>query len=109
MRYPLPTSWFIVGLIFIGTGEPNGISLGIIVAITSYAARFWQPIMNLGNIFNNFVNNIAYLERIFETLDEPVTVDDAENAIEMPPIRGDVTFENVTFAYEEGKDVLKNV
>ena len=97
---------FIVGLIFMGQGE---VSLGIIVAITSYAARFWQPIMNLGNIFNNFINNIAYLERIFETLDEPVTVCDAEGAVEMPEIRGDVTFENVTFAYEEGKDVLKNV
>ncbi len=97
---------FIVGLYFMGIGE---VSLGVIVAITSYAARFWQPIMNLGNIFNNFINNIAYLERIFETLDEPVTVDDAEDATEMPPIKGDVTFENVTFAYEEGKDVLKNV
>lgn len=84
-------------------------SLGTIVAITSYAAHFWQPIMNLGNIFNNFVNNIAYLERIFETLDEPITVDDAEDAEEMPPIQGEVTFENVTFAYEEGKEVLKNI
>ena len=100
---------FIVGLIFMGTGEPGGVSLGVIVAVTSYAARFWQPIMNLGNIFNNFINNIAYLERIFETLDEPVTVDDAKDAVEMQPIKGDVTFENVTFAYEEGKDVLKNV
>ena len=97
---------FIVALYFVGIGE---VSLGVIVAITSYAARFWQPIMNLGNIFNNFINNIAYLERIFETLDEPVTVDDAEDAVEMAPIKGDVTFENVTFAYEEGKDVLKNV
>jgi len=97
---------FVVGLIFMGQGE---VSLGVIFAITSYASRFWQPIMNLGNIFNNFINNIAYLERIFETLDEPVTVDDAEDATEMPAIRGDVTFENVTFAYEEGKDVLKNV
>lgn len=97
---------FIVGLYFMGIGE---VSLGVIVAITSYASRFWQPIMNLGNIFNNFINNIAYLERIFETLDEPVTVDDAEDATEMAPIKGDVTFENVTFAYEEGKDVLKNV
>ena len=97
---------FIVGLYFMGIGE---VSLGVIVAITSYASRFWQPIMNLGNIFNNFINNIAYLERIFETLDEPVTVDDAEDAVEMAPIKGDVTFENVTFAYEEGKDVLKNV
>ena len=52
-------------------------SLGTIVAISSYASYFWQPIMNLGNIFNNFINNIAYLERIFETMDEPVTVKDA--------------------------------
>ena len=99
-------SVFVVGLIFMGQGE---VSLGVIFAITSYASRFWQPIMNLGNIFNNFINNIAYLERIFETLDEPVTVDDAEDAVEMAPIKGNVTFENVTFAYEEGKDVLKNV
>ena len=100
---------FIVGLLVMGVSGDSGITVGVIVAVTSYASRFWQPIMNLGNIFNNFINNIAYLERIFETLDEPVTVDDAENAVEMPPIKGDVTFENVTFAYEEGKDVLKNV
>lgn len=97
---------FIVGLLVMG---PENVKLGVIVAITSYASRFWQPIMNLGNIFNNFINNIAYLERIFETLDEPVTVADAENAIPMPPIKGQVTFEHVTFAYEEGKDVLKDL
>ena len=97
---------FIVGLLVMG---PENVKLGVIVAITSYASRFWQPIMNLGNIFNNFINNIAYLERIFETLDEPVTVADAENAIPMPPIKGQVTFEHVTFAYEEGKNVLNDL
>ncbi len=97
---------FIVGLLVMG---PENVKLGVIVAITSYASRFWQPIMNLGNIFNNFINNIAYLERIFETLDEPVTVADAEDAVQMPPIKGQVTFEHVTFAYEEGKDVLKDL
>ncbi len=97
---------YVFGLIVFGMGYG---SLGTIVAITGYAARFWQPIMNLGNIFNNFINNIAYLERIFETLDEPVVVDDAPDAVTMPPIRGEVTFDNVTFAYEEGKDVLKNL
>lgn len=86
---------FIVGLLVMG---PENVKLGVIVAITSYAARFWQPIMNLGNIFNNFINNIAYLERIFETMDEPVTVADAEDAVKMPPIKGQVTFEHVTFA-----------
>ncbi len=97
---------FIFGLIVFGQGNT---SLGTIIAITSYAARFWQPIMNLGNIFNNFINNIAYLERIFETLDEPVTVCDAEDAKEMPRIEGEVTFDHVTFGYEEGKTVLNDL
>ena len=97
---------FVFGLVIFGTGNT---SLGVIVAISSYAARFWQPIMNLGNIFNNFINNIAYLERIFETLDEPVTVDDAPDATTMPPIRGQVTFEHVTFGYDNKKTVLKDL
>ena len=84
-------------------------SLGTIVTISSYASYFWQPIMNLGNIFNNFINNIAYLERIFETMDEPVTVKDAENAVKMPEIRGEVTFDHVNFSYDESKQILKDV
>lgn len=97
---------FIFGLIIFGTGYT---SVGVIVAITSYASRFWQPIMNLGNIFNNFINNIAYLERIFETLDEPAIVDDAPDAISMKPITGKVTFDHVTFGYEADKMVLHDV
>lgn len=97
---------FIAGLIIFGAGNK---SVGTIVAISSYASRFWQPIMNLGNIFNNFINNIAYLERIFETMDEKVTVDDASDATDMPPIKGKVEFENVCFSYEENKEVLHNV
>ncbi len=97
---------FVFGLVIFSGGNET---LGTIVAVSSYASRFWQPIMNLGNIFNNFINNIAYLERIFETIDEPVTVKDAEDAVEMKPIEGAVSFENVTFAYEEGKNVLHNV
>lgn len=97
---------YLIGLLVIGQGH---VSVGVIVAMTSYASSFWQPILNLGNIFNNFINNIAYLERIFETLDEPVTVDDAEDAEELPPIHGDVAFEDVTFHYEEDKKVLEHV
>ena len=97
---------FAVGLLVLG---PEKVSVGTIVAISSYASRFWQPIMNLGNIFNNFINNIAYLERIFETLDEPVTVDDAPGAGELKKIKGKVTFEDVCFGYEEGQHVLDHV
>ncbi|MBR5897374.1 MAG: ABC transporter ATP-binding protein, partial [Lachnospiraceae bacterium] len=97
---------FLFGIAIFINGDKT---VGIIVAISGYASRFWQPIMNLGNIFNNFINNMAYLERIFETMDEPVTVDDVEGATEMPPIKGEVTFEDVHFSYEEGKEVLHNV
>ena len=97
---------FLFGIAIFINGDKT---VGTIVAISGYASRFWQPIMNLGNIFNNFINNMAYLERIFETMDEPITVDDAEGATEMPPIKGEVTFENVHFSYEEGKEVLHDV
>ena len=97
---------FIFGLVVFGAGAK---SVGTIIAISSYAARFWQPIMNLGNIFNNFINNIAYLERIFETMGEEIDVDDAPDAIEMPPIKGEVVFDHVHFSYEEGKEILHDV
>ena len=97
---------FLFGLILFGEGNK---SLGTIVAISSYASFFWQPIMNLGNIFNNFINNIAYLERIFETIDEPVTVKDEPDAVQMPPIKGKVTFENVQFSYDDSKVILEDV
>ncbi|MBP1573444.1 MAG: ABC transporter ATP-binding protein [Oscillospiraceae bacterium] len=97
---------FAVGLLVL---TPAAVSLGTIAAMTSYASQFWQPIMNLSNIFNNFINNIAYLERIFETLDEPVGIDDKEGARKMKDITGNIKFDDVTFAYEEGKNVLENV
>ena len=65
--------------------------------------------MNLSNLYNTFINTIAYLERIFETMDEPVTVTDKENATEMPEIKGDVTFDHITFGYEEGINILENL
>ncbi|MBQ1538185.1 MAG: ABC transporter ATP-binding protein [Ruminococcus sp.] len=97
---------FIVGLLVL---DPATVSLGTLAAMTGYASRFWQPIMNLSNIMNNFINNIAYLERIFETLDEPVTISDKEGASELGEIEGRVSFRNVTFGYEEGINVLENV
>ncbi|MBQ5312222.1 MAG: ABC transporter ATP-binding protein, partial [Oscillospiraceae bacterium] len=99
-------SIFVMGLVILPAGT---VSLGTLAAMTGYAARFWQPIMNLSNIMNNFINNISYLERIFDTIDEPVEIDDAPDAAELPPIKGEVTFENVTFSYEKDKPVLKNV
>jgi len=101
------TLLYVAGVYWLTGGEM--VSFGVILAMSQYVGRFWQPITNLANIYNNFVNNLAYLERIFETMDEPVTVDDAPDAAELPEIDGRVDFENVTFAYEEGINILENV
>ena len=95
---------YLIGLLFM-----PGITLGTILAMGDYSARFWQPLMNLSNLMNTFINAAAYLERIFEMLDEPVTVCDKIGAKEMPEIKGDVHFENVTFAYDESAVILENL
>lgn len=97
---------YFCGLLVIG---PANISLGTIVAMGGYASRFWQPIMNLSNLFNNFVNGVSYLERIFETMDEPVKVKDKDNASEMPEIKGDVKFDKVCFSYDESAEILHDL
>ena len=85
------------------------VSFGLLSAMSQYVGRFWSPITNLANIYNDFVNNVAYLERIFETMDEPITIDDAPDAVELPDIRGDVTFDHVTFSYEPGVPILEDI
>ncbi len=85
------------------------VEFGVIMAMGQYVNRFWQPIKNLANIYNSFVNNLAYLERIFETMDEPVVVDDQPNAEALPDIDGAVDFEHVNFGYEEGQTVLEDL
>ncbi len=101
------TFLYIAGVYWMGGGRM--VSFGVILAMGQYVSRFWQPITNLANIYNSFVNNIAYLERIFETMDEPVVVDDAPDAEELPAITGEVDFEDVTFAYEENLNVLEHM
>jgi ATP-binding cassette subfamily B protein len=95
---------YLAGLLII-----PGVSFGTIIGMAEYAARFWQPLMNIANLYNNFINTIAYLERIFELLDEPVNVKDVEGATELPAITGAVEFKNVTFSYDESSVILENL
>lgn len=99
------SAMYIIGLVAVGPA----ITIGTLIAVASYAWRFWQPILTLSNLYNSFINTIAYLERIFELLDEPVTVTDCEGASELPTIKGDVAFENVTFTYDGSKNILENL
>lgn len=85
------------------------VSIGTLIAFTGYIWRFWNPIQNLGNFYNSMVTTSAYMERIFELLDENEEIADKPGAYELPPIRGHVTFDHVNFSYEKGTPVLKDI
>lgn len=99
---------YVLGVNWMLTGKAD-ITVGVLIAFTAYIGRFWAPINTLAGSYNSLLTAISYLERIFETIDEPVLVKDAEGATEMPPIHGDVAFEHVTFSYEPGQPILKDV
>jgi ATP-binding cassette subfamily B protein len=84
-------------------------SFGMLVVMGNYAWRFWQPILNLANIYNTFVTAMAYLDRIFDTIAEPVTIKDEPNSIDFPFVRGHVEFKNVSFSYDGERKVLNNI
>ncbi len=96
---------YLAGILWI---SPS-VEVGILIAMASYASQFWQPIINLANIYNNFLTTVSYLERIFETLDEPVDISDSEEAKPLIDMQGEVEFKNVDFEYEPGQRILKNV
>lgn len=85
------------------------LTVGVLIAFTAYIGRFWAPINTLAGFYNSLLTAISYLERIFETIDEPVQVKDAPDAVKMPPVKGEVTFEHVTFGYEQNQKILDNI
>ena len=99
---------YVVGISWI-SGELYGVTVGVLIAFSSYISKFWEPINTLASFYNSLLTAIAYLERIFETIDEPVNVKDAPDAVPMPPIKGEVNFQNVCFSYEDGVQILNNV
>lgn len=85
------------------------LTVGVLIAFTAYIGRFWSPINTLAGFYNSLLTAISYLERIFETIDEPVNVKDAPDATSMPVIQGKVEFKDVSFSYEEGHLILNKI
>lgn len=97
---------YFTGIIILGTDK---VSLGTFIAFSSYIGMFWQPINNLSNFYNQIITNIAGAERIFEVLDTEAEISDATDVTEIPEIKGQVTFEHVSFSYDENTKVLNDV
>ncbi len=87
----------------------DNVSIGTYIAFGTYVGMFWQPIMNLSNFYNQFINAASGAERIFEIIDKKASVTSKEGAPIMPPVKGSVVFENVSFGYLAEKEVLQKV
>jgi subfamily B ATP-binding cassette protein MsbA len=85
------------------------VSLGTVVAFVAYVGMFYMPVRNISQVNDTIQRALAAADRIFELLDTEPDLADAPNAIEMPEIKGKVTFENVRFKYATGEEVLSGI
>ena len=92
---------YLVGVKIIGAPE---VSLGLLVAFGTYTGMFWEPIMNLSTFFNQLITNLSAAERVFDILDTESDLTDEPDAFELPDIKGEVAFNNVSFTYDEGTE-----
>lgn len=88
----------------------SDITPGVLVAFVLYINRFFDPIRDLSQRYDNFERTMTSGERVVHLLNEKVEVQDATDAREMPEIQGAVTFEDVSFRYEDqSEDVLTHI
>jgi ATP-binding cassette, subfamily B, bacterial len=100
---PALVYWF-AGQSFIG-----GVTLGTVVAFTTLQTRLFWPIGSLLNVQLDAQTSLALFDRVFEYLDLPVEITEREDAVDLPPCRGDVAFDRVWFRYGEGPWTLQDV
>ncbi len=74
-------------------------TLGVLVAFLAYITRFFQPIRTLTQFYNQLQAATAAAEKVFELLDEPVTITERADAISLPRVRGELDFRDVSFSY----------
>jgi ATP-binding cassette subfamily B protein len=102
----------IVAALAIGVSRviDGSMTLGTLVAFLLYLDWFFQPIINLSNVYNLLQSALAALAKLFEIMDEPVVIDDSPDAKDLPtPVKGIVSTEGVSFSYIEGEPTLSNI
>ncbi|MFM7423479.1 MAG: ABC transporter ATP-binding protein [Elainella sp.] len=87
----------------------GAVTVGVVTAFLLYVQLFFRPIQILSQFYTQAQSALAGLERIFLLLDEPVQLQDAADAFELPPLRGEVEFQQVSFGYSPTQLVLKEV
>lgn len=86
------------------------ITVGTLVAFVGYIDRLYSPLRRLVNSSTTLTQSFASMDRMFEFLDETYDIVDAPNAMDCKEVKGDIVFENVTFAYSKNEPpVLRDI
>lgn len=98
-------------IIWYGGGNviQGNMTLGVLFAFIQYTEMFFRPIRDLSEKYNIMQTAMAASERIFEVLDDNTIIPNSANPKLLQNLKGEIEFNNVTFAYNQGEDVLKNV
>jgi ABC-type multidrug transport system fused ATPase/permease subunit len=94
------------GGLMVARGE---LTLGIVVAFLAYVSRFFAPIRDLSQIYTTFQSAMAGGEQVLKLLDTPLDIADKPGALELPPLRGRIQFDNVWMSYRGGEPVLRGI
>ncbi len=99
------------GVVLVGGSMVQGGSLewGVLLAFALYIQRFFEPIRHLTMQYTQLQRSMAAGVRIFELIDLEPEVKDAPDAIDMPPVKGEIEFQDVSFHYVEGVEVLQDI
>ena len=84
-------------------------TVGVVVSFLQYSKQFQRPLNDLANQFNLVQSAIAGAERVFETIDTESEYERHAGQRKLDAVRGEVVFEDVSFSYQEGSPILKNV
>ncbi len=88
----------------------GSLSVGTLVAFLLYLDWFFQPIINLSQVYNLLQSALAALAKLFTLVDEPVAIDDREGAYDLPtPVEGRIDLDHVGFSYIDGVATLEDV
>jgi ABC-type multidrug transport system fused ATPase/permease subunit len=87
----------------------GAMSVGFLMSFLMYVQRFFEPVLELSMQYTELQRAMASGARIFELLDVQPDIEDSPDAIELPPIKGEIKFENVNFGYESDNDILHDI
>ena len=95
---------------FGGSAVMNGtISIGVLFGFMSYLGRFFWPIQDLSSFWNSVQSALAAAERVFDIMDTPESISDKEDAVELPRIEGRISYEDMSFRYEDDTPVIADI